>query len=136
DRPGLLAVITAALAASRLEVHAAQIHTRAVAGAEVEAVDLFWVRDRGEGVSGVERALPKLERDLAAMLAGEASPIELARRRGKGQRTERSIPKVKIQVSVDDRASPRHTVIEVVARDRPGLLFEISEAMHDLRLSI
>ena len=136
DRPGLLAVITAALAASRLEVHAAQIHTRAVAGAEVEAVDLFWVRDRGEGVSGVERALPKLERDLAAMLAGEASPIELARRRGKGQRTERSIPRVKIQVSVDDRASPRHTVIEVVARDRPGLLFEISEAMHDLRLSI
>jgi [protein-PII] uridylyltransferase len=136
DRPGLLAAITAAIAASRLEVHAAQIHTRAVAGAAVDAVDLFWVRDRGEGASGVARALPKLERDLAAILAGEASPIELARRRGQAQRAERSSPKVKIQVSVDDRASPRHTVIEVVARDRPGLLFSISEALHGLRLSI
>jgi [protein-PII] uridylyltransferase len=136
DRPGLLAAITAAIAASRLEVHAAQIHTRAIAGAEVQAVDLFWVRDRGEGVSGVARALPKLERDLAAILAGEASPIELARKRSSGQRVERSSPKVKIQVSVDDRASPRHTVIEVVARDRPGLLFAISEALHGLRLSI
>ena len=27
-------------------------------------------------------------------------------------------------------------MIEVVARDRPGLLFEISEALHGLRLSI
>jgi [protein-PII] uridylyltransferase len=136
DRPGLLAAITAAIAASRLEVHAAQIHTRAVAGAAVDAVDLFWVRDRGEGASGVARALPKLERDLTAILAGEASPIELARRRGQSPRAERSSPKVKIQVSVDDRASPRHTVIEVVARDRPGLLFSISEALHGLRLSI
>ncbi len=136
DRPGLLAAITAAIAASRLEVHAAQIHTRAVAGAAVDAVDLFWVRDRGEGASGVARAVPKLERDLAAILAGEASPIELARRRGQAQRAERSSPKVRIQVSVDDRASPRHTVIEVVARDRPGLLFSISEALHGLRLSI
>lgn len=136
DRPGLLAAITAAIAASRLEVHAAQIHTRAVAGAEVEAVDLFWVRDRAEGASGVARSLPKLERDLTAILAGEASPIDLARRRGQAQRAERSSPKVKIQVSVDDRASPRHTVIEVVARDRPGLLFSISEALHGLRLSI
>ena len=136
DRPGLLAVITAALAASRLEVHAAQIHTRAVAGGEVQAVDLFWVRDRGEGASGVARSLPKLERDLAAILAGEASPTELAGRRRASFRAERSSPKVKIQVAVDDRASPRHTVIEVVARDRPGLLFAISEAMHGLRLSI
>ena len=136
DRPGLLAAITAAIAASRLEVHAAQIHTRAVEGADVQAVDLFWVRDRGEGVSGVARALPKLQRDLAAILAGEASPIELGRQRSAGQRIEKSSPKVKIQVAVDDRASPRHTVIEVVARDRPGLLFAISEALHGLRLSI
>lgn len=138
DRPGLLAAITAAIAASRLEVHAAQIHSRVVgeAGAEVEAVDLFWVRDRGEGASGVARSLPKLERDLTAILAGETSPIELAGRRRASFRSERASPKVKIQVSVDDRASPRHTVIEVVARDRPGLLFAIAGALHGLRLSI
>ena len=55
DRPGLLAAITAALAASRLEVHGAQIHSRVVPGGGVQAVDLFWVRDRGDGLEGVAR---------------------------------------------------------------------------------
>src|SRR5262249_38227964 len=45
DRPGLLAAITAAITASRLEVHAAQIHSRQLADGQVQAVDLFWVRD-------------------------------------------------------------------------------------------
>src|SRR5262249_47292132 len=49
---------------------------------------------------------------------------------------ERATPKVGIQVSLDDRASPRHTVIEVLARDRPGLLFAVSDALHRLGLSI
>ena len=44
DRIGLLARIAAALAASRLEVTAAHIATRAV-GEEREAVDVFFVHD-------------------------------------------------------------------------------------------
>lgn len=135
DRPGLLATITAALAASRLEVHAAQIHSRA-AERGVQAVDLFWVRDRGEGVEGVARAIPKLVRDIHAVLAGEISAPELAQMRGGGQRRERSSPKVRTQVSLDDRASPRHTVIEVLSRDRPGLLFAVSDTLYQLGLSI
>ena len=41
-----------------------------------------------------------------------------------------------MQVSIEDRASPRHTVIEVLARDRPGLLFALSDALYRLGLSI
>ena len=37
---------------------------------------------------------------------------------------------------VDDRASPRHTVIEVFAKDRPGLLYNLARAVHELGLSI
>jgi [protein-PII] uridylyltransferase len=136
DRPGLLAAITAAIAASRLEVHAAQIHSRPLLENSVQAVDLFWVRDRVEGVEGVARALPKLVRDLTAALAGEVSPKEIAKRRGGGPLFERPSPRVPNQVSIDDRASPRHTVIEVVTRDRPGLLFALSEALYELGLSI
>jgi [protein-PII] uridylyltransferase len=135
DRPGLLAAITAALAASRLEVHAAQIHSRTLPTG-VQAVDLFWVRDRGEGVEGVARALPKLARDVRAVLAGEIRAADLARNRGGGSLRERKSPRVKLQVSIDDRASPRHTVIEVLARDRPGLLFAVSDALYQLGLSI
>jgi [protein-PII] uridylyltransferase len=40
------------------------------------------------------------------------------------------------EVVVDDRASPRHTVVEVFAKDRPGLLYTVASALHDLRLSI
>jgi [protein-PII] uridylyltransferase len=135
DRPGLLAAITAALAASRLEVHAAQIHSRKVPGDGVQAVDLFWVRDRGDGIEGVARALPKLAADMRRLLAGEIEPADLAKNRRGGLR-DRASPKVPIQVSLDDRASPRHTVIEVLARDRPGLLFTVSDALHRLRLTI
>lgn len=136
DRPGLLAAITAALAASRLEVHAAQIHTRIVPGSGVQAVDLFWVRDRGQGVEGVARSVPKLTRDITALLAGEVQAAELARNRSTSRLRERASPKVQIQVSIDNRASPRHTVIEVLARDRPGLLFAVSDALYRLGLSI
>src|SRR5205823_6171355 len=135
DRPGLLAAITAAIAASRLEVHAAQIHSRTTPRG-VQAVDLFWVRDRAEGVEGVARALGKLVRDLHAVLGGQASAGELANRRAASAALERATPPVKTQVSIDPFASSRHTVIEVVARDRPGLLFAISDALHRLGLSI
>ncbi|MGK3994476.1 bifunctional uridylyltransferase/uridylyl-removing protein GlnD [Sorangium sp. So ce1024] len=154
DRPGLLAAITAALAASRLEVHAAQIHSRACddegfdggvirarssssppAGVRLQAVDLFWVRDRGEGVGGVARAIPKLMTDIQAVLSGQISGAELAKKRRGGALRERPTPKVPTQISIDDRAS-HHTVIEVLARDRPGLLFAISDALYQLGLSI
>jgi len=136
DRPGLLASITAALTASRLEVHAAQINSRALPDGSVQAVDLFWVRDRSEGVEGVERALPGLVRDLDAVLSGRVAPAELASKRKGSSLRDRSTPKVRTQVSLDDRASPRHTVIEIMTRDRPGLLYAISDALYRLGLSI
>lgn len=137
DRPGLLAAITAAIAASRLEVHGAQIHSRAGAGANghIQAVDLFWVRDRGDGVEGVARSIPKLLRDMQAILSGQIDGAELVRQRRSALR-ERATPPVRTQIAVDDRASPRHTVIEVLTRDRPGLLFAISDALYRLGLTI
>jgi [protein-PII] uridylyltransferase len=159
DRPGLLAAITAALSASRLEVHGAQIHSRVVqnprrldpkaggrsadgpppvagGGQVVQAVDLFWVRDRGDGVDGVARAVPKLVRDINAIVSAQLDATEVARRRGASTLRERGAPGVRTQVAIDDRASPSHTVIEVTTRDRPGLLFSIADALYRLGLSI
>jgi [protein-PII] uridylyltransferase len=39
-------------------------------------------------------------------------------------------------VLIDDRASPRHTVVEVFAKDRPGLLYALARALHEVALSI
>jgi [protein-PII] uridylyltransferase len=39
-------------------------------------------------------------------------------------------------VSIDDRGSSDHTVIEVLTKDRPGLLFTLAQALHELSLTI
>ncbi len=139
DQPGLLAKITAALAASRLEVHAAQIYSRRLEGpspeADFQAVDIFWVRDRGDGVSGVARSVAKLSADITSLLTGAKDAVELAQKRYQGG-LRRVTPRVRTQVTVDDRASRTHTVIEVFAEDRPGLLFAIAETLYELGLSI
>ncbi|HEY3594949.1 MAG TPA: [protein-PII] uridylyltransferase [Polyangiaceae bacterium] len=135
DRPGLLAAITAAIVASHLEVHAAQINSRRLADGRVQAVDLFWVRDRAGGAAGVKRALPKLDRDLRTVITGGVAPRELAIQRTSPW-SERPAPPVATEISMDNRASAGHTVIEVLTRDRPGLLFTLSQALHELGLSI
>ncbi len=145
DKPGLLARIAAALTAGRLEVLAAQVYSRAVpgdaegaAGARTEAVDLFWVRDRTEGPEGAERAMPRLVRDLNDVCSGILDPAELLRQRtgSSSPWRERPSPAILTEVVVDGRASPRHTVVEVFAKDRPGLLYTIARTLHELGLSI
>jgi [protein-PII] uridylyltransferase len=136
DRPGLLAAISAAIVASRLEVYAAQVNSRRLPEGGVQAVDIFWVRDRAGGLEGVERALPKLSSDLRSVLSGAVAAEELAKRPSPSPWSERSAPMVLTDVAIDNHVSSEHTVIEVVTKDRPGLLFTLAEAMHQLGLSI
>jgi [protein-PII] uridylyltransferase len=137
DRPGLLASIAAAITANRLEVLAAQVYSRTVDG-RGEAVDVFWVRDRDGGTDGVEAVMPRLARDLEDVCSLRVDPEELLRVRtgSTSPWRERPSPAVPTEILLDDRASPRHTVVEVFAKDRPGLLFTLSHALHELGLSI
>jgi len=137
DRPGLLASIAAAITANRLEVLAAQVYSRPV-GDKVEAVDVFWVRDRDGGTEGVSQAMPRLARDLDDVCAGRVEPGELIRARtgSSSPWRERPSPAVPTEILLDDRASPRHTIVEVFAKDRPGLLYRLSHALHGMGLSI
>jgi [protein-PII] uridylyltransferase len=152
DQPGLLARITAALTASRLQVHGAQIYSCALPpGAERGeqaagqpsaesatqhlAVDIFWVHHSG-GPRAVERALGALERHLTAVVSGGRSAGELAGLNRRGPRRARRGPSVPNRVTVDNRATPKYSVVEVITRDRPGLLFDLSDAVYRLGLSI
>jgi [protein-PII] uridylyltransferase len=148
DRPGLLASIAAAITANRLEVLAAQVYcharaplTQAIEGnpdGEAEALDVFWVRDREGGTEGVEQVMPRLSRDLDEVCSGRVDAAELLRARlgSSSPWRERPSPAVATEVLFDDRASPRHTVVEVFAKDRPGLLHTLARALHQLHLSI
>ncbi|HLK39037.1 MAG TPA: HD domain-containing protein, partial [Polyangiaceae bacterium] len=142
DRPGLLASIAAAIASGRLEILAAQVYSRSVAQTSgpprVEAVDVFWVRDRDGSIEGVERALPRLAADLEEVCSGRVAAEDLMRVRtgAASPWRERPSPAVPTEILIDDRASPRHTVVEVFAKDRPGLLYTLAHALHELGLSI
>ncbi len=140
DAPGLLARIAAAITGSRLEVLGAQVYSRprVPGAAQAEAVDLFWVRDSRGSADGVATAIPRLLRDLEAVVTGAIDAKQLLEERigTSSPWRERPSPAVLSEVVVDDRASPRHTVIEVFAKDRPGLLYNLARALHGLGLSI
>jgi [protein-PII] uridylyltransferase len=137
DAPGLLSRVTAALASCRLDVLAAQVSTRdrprVDTRVDTEAVDVFRFR-APEGASA-ERLLDAVRRALRRVLdEGVAEELLVARTR-EGAR-ERRGPTVAPRVVVDDRASPTHTVVEVVAGDVPGLLHQLARALHEARLVI
>jgi [protein-PII] uridylyltransferase len=136
DRPGLLAAIAAVITANWLEILTAEVFSHPV-GAEREALDLFWVRDRDGGTEGVERAMPRLARDLEEVCSGRVKSTDLLQSRvGSSPWRQRATPAVETEVLFDDRASPQYTIVEVFARDRPGLLHDVAQAMCDLGLSI
>jgi [protein-PII] uridylyltransferase len=137
DRPGLLASIAAALAGCRLGVHAAQIYSCEIDSQAQRAValDIFWVH-HSSGPEAAVDLLPQLERNLDDVVVGNIGAEELASRGRTAPRVRRHGPRVPAQVLIDDRSSPRHTVVEVITRDRPGLLYQLSSAIFRHGLSI
>jgi [protein-PII] uridylyltransferase len=137
DRNGLLARIAAALAASRLEVTAAHISTRPV-GDHREAVDVFFVHDAAGDPDAVARKLARVEEDLVALCEDRASASELlASRLGTtAPWAVRKTPDIRTKIVFDERTSPHHTIIEVIAKDQPGLLFRLSRALEESGLGI
>jgi [protein-PII] uridylyltransferase len=137
DRPGLLASVAAAITASRLEVLKAEVYSHPV-GAEREALDLFWVRDRDGGVDSIEDVMPRLAADLEDVCSGRVAAADLLRARtgSASPWRERPTPAVPTEIHFDNRSSPRFTIIEVYAKDRPGLLYALAQGIHDLRLTI
>jgi len=136
DRPGLLASISAAISSNGLDVHAAQVHSRRLSDGSLQAVDLFWVTDRRQDEGDFDEALRKLEADLRRVITGSVLPEDLLRAGRMGRYSDRPMPTVTTDVVIDNRTSAHHTLIEVVTRDRPGLLFVLSRGFHALGLTI
>jgi len=135
DRLGLLASIAAAISASHFDIQAAQVNSRPLPGGGVQAVDLFWVRSPAhEGAK--ERRLAQLKRDLAAVVRGDVAPEALVEGRLAASRSRRPTPAVVTEVLFDHHASSQYTVIEVLAEDRPALLFTLAAALRELAVSI
>jgi [protein-PII] uridylyltransferase len=136
DRPGLLAMITATLAAARLKVVGAQIYSWKDNYGRTRVLDLFWVRG-GTSAENVHKLVPRLERDFGKLLGEQLAPRDLVMgKKAPSSWSERPAPKVATEVGVDNRGASQHTLIEVTTRDRLGLLFCIANTLQEAGLTI
>jgi [protein-PII] uridylyltransferase len=128
DKPGALAMITAALAANRIKVVAAQLYSWVDQHDRTLVLDIFWVR-LGESIQMGERVLARVESDLEKLLSGEISPVALLESREQGRASDRPAPQVQTSITVDNSSASHHTVIEVIAQDRLGLLHRLAKTL-------
>jgi [protein-PII] uridylyltransferase len=71
------------------------------------------------------------------MLRGDIEPETLLADRLEGSPwRERPNPAVPTRIVIDPESSQESTILEVVTKDRPGLLFALARALHELDLSI
>lgn len=138
DRPGLLADVAAVLAANRLAVMGAQIYTRKSAARPDEVFDVFQVRRDSRREEPIdEEVRRRVERDIMDLLDGRVTAADLMGRiPSTPSWARRRSPEVPTEVTVDNDASSRFTVVDVYTRDRMGLLHVIARTLHERQLSI
>jgi len=141
DVHGVLAAITGVLAAHRVDVLGAVVG-RAVTPDGALALDLFVVRGpAGAAIAAGDPRWKRIEDDLAELCASGpptagAVAALVTRRRPRSGLPPRVTPAVPTEVRFDLDESSDATIVEVFARDRPGLLYAIVAALADAGLDI
>jgi [protein-PII] uridylyltransferase len=137
DRPGLLADLTAALAAHRFSVDWAQLYTRTRREQPDEAFDLFHVSHPNmDAPDLMEQELVALRRTLDDILAGRVAAASLLAGRARRPSFTREGPRIRTEIHADNDVSRLYTVVDVYTRDRPQLLHAIARTLHEAGLSI
>ena len=126
DRPGLLALFAGVLSAHGLDILSAQIASTQ----DGLALDWFTVRPAHGGTLERQR-WRRARADLQRVLEERATVDEILDRRRGGTLLQRPLPRVQARVWVDNSASARFSVVDVLAQDRVGLLHAIARALHE-----
>ncbi len=122
DRAGLLADLAGAVASTGMSLRTVQ----ALTTSDGKAIDIFIIQSPdGIPVEDMEQARRLHEALLTAASAHPEKPPELRRRIG----DRRAIFSVPPSVRIEAEASAEATVVEAEGLDRPGLLFELTQAL-------
>jgi [protein-PII] uridylyltransferase len=144
DAPGLLASIAGVLLAHGIDIHAAEINSRAgqadAAGfvqGPGEALDVFTVHDRlGRAIVGPRR-WQAVEEDLGRVLGHEVDVSAIvAARRERSSLPAKAKPHVLTEVEIDNDASRDFTIVDVYTQDRLGVLYTIARTLAEQGLDI
>ncbi len=123
DHPGLFARITGALALAGANV----VDARTFTTRDGMTCSAFWVQD-SEGKPYDPTRIERLKTTLDKTLKGEVIPRDKLRERRRIKLREQSFT-VPTRISFDNKASEIYSVVEVQARDRAGLLFDLARAL-------
>ncbi|PZN94879.1 MAG: [protein-PII] uridylyltransferase [Alphaproteobacteria bacterium] len=131
DHPGLFYRIAGAISLGGANILDARIHTTR----DGQAIDNFVIADPLGRPFAEPAQLARLRRSIEDVLTGKIRLADrlaarpLARRRAE-------VFKVEPNVLVDNKASNRYTVLEVNAADRPALLYSLTNALFQSRVTI
>jgi [protein-PII] uridylyltransferase len=131
DHPGIFARTVGALSVAGANIVDAKIHT----SLDGMALDNFTVQTVEGTAFDSRRSLDRLEETIVAALKGELKSKEkLDKKPIFGSKTKAF--RIAPVVLIDNNASRQATVIEVNAKDRPGLLYDLAFALNYMKLSI
>jgi [protein-PII] uridylyltransferase len=130
DAAGLFAKLAGTISSLRISIQDAKAFTTQ----DGVAFDVFYIQDWDARPLAEEKDMARLKSRLEAMTLGRFDPAAELRREAMAPR-ERAFAFAP-QVIIDNQASDLLTVIEVDARDRPGLLYDLSRTLAEERLRI
>ena len=129
DREGFLLAVSRAFTANGIGVMDARLRTRS----DGIALDTFHVADDQTGATATPDRWDRVAEDLVDVLNDQRDLRPAIRERVKAYRRP-GHDQIPVEVRTD--GTGRHTVIELRAPDRIGLLTEIVEALHDEGLDV
>ena len=126
------ALIAGAIAVSGASIVDAKVHTTS----DGMAIDTFWIQADDRTAFDRPDRLKRLSQNIEKALLERMDVDRLLAQRAGSLPSRTSVFVVPPRVLIDNKASSLHTVIEINARDRPGLLYDVTRALSRLGLSI
>jgi [protein-PII] uridylyltransferase len=125
DRPLLFAKVTGVLTAWGMSI----VKASAFSNAEGTVVDIFHFTDRFRTLELNMPEWERFKRNIHDVLAGEADLDKMLRDRARSHKAGAVRTKITTGVDFKDSGSSSATVLQVIAQDRPGLLYRISSRL-------
>ena len=131
DQPGLFRRVAGALSAAGANVVDAKVSTLK----NGMVLDSFWFQNKLGGLFDDEERLSRLEAMVRRAVSNDAEDWPpLPTHSGGSLRTQ--LFTVTPRVLIDNKASNTHTVLEINGLDRPGLLYDVTDAITNSELQI
>ena len=124
DRPGLFAAVAGTLSSFGMNI----LKAEAFSNLRSMVLDTFTFADPARTLDLNPSEVERLHATVERVLAGKVDVKELLRNRPKPVRPSRKAG-INARVVFDSEASGTATLVEIVAEDRPGLLYDLATAI-------